>query len=482
VVETATGLLAHFHDLAVKGTMPEAQAKVAALEALKGLRYSETEYFWVNDMQRIVIMHPIKPELVGKDMSDIQDAHGVKLYAEFVKTVKASGAGFVAYMWPKPDSKEPVPKLSYVKGFAPWGWIVGSGVYVDTVDSAIAQREMTSAIGAGVLAVFLLGASVVIARSIVRQLGGEPMDANSITHRMAQGDLSVQIALRPGDNFSIMHGIKTMRDNVAQIVANVREGSDGVANSSAEIAHGNHDLSARTEQQASALEQTAAAMETLRSQVNHNADNARQANQSATSASAVAAKGGEVVGRVVETMKGINDSSKKISDIISVIDGIAFQTNILALNAAVEAARAGEQGRGFAVVASEVRSLAGRSADAAKEIKSLINASVERVQQGTLLVDEAGTTMSDVVGAIRKVSDLVGEISSASAEQAANVDQVGEAITHMDQATQQNAALVEQMAASASSLKSQAGDLVGAVAVFKLDANDDNAKTTVRLA
>ena len=472
VVETATGMVAHFHGLAVKGVMPEAQAKEAALEAIKGLRYSETEYFWVNDMQRIVIMHPIKPELTGKDMSDIQDPNGVKLYAEFVKKVQASGAGFVGYMWPKPGSSEPVPKLSYVKGFAPWGWIVGSGVYIDTVDSAIARREATSAVGAGLLALFLLGFSVVIARSIVSQLGGEPAEANSITHRMAQGDLSVQIALRPGDNFSIMHGIKTMRDNVAHIVANVREGSDGVANSSAEIAQGNHDLSARTEQQASALEQTSAAMETLRSQVIHNADNARQANQSAASASTVAAKGGEVVERVVETMKGINDSSKKISEIISVIDGIAFQTNILALNAAVEAARAGEQGRGFAVVASEVRSLAGRSADAAKEIKSLINASVERVQQGTLLVDEAGTTMSDVVGSIRRVSDLVGEISSASAEQAANVAQVGEAVSHMDQATQQNAALVEEMAASASSLKAQAGDLVGAVAVFKLGTND----------
>jgi methyl-accepting chemotaxis protein len=221
-------------------------------------------------------------------------------------------------------------------------------------------------------------------------------------------------------------------------------------------------------------------MEELSAQVKHNADNAMQANQLASGASTVAIRGGEVVGRVVDTMKEINDSSKRISDIISVIDGIAFQTNILALNAAVEAARAGDQGRGFAVVASEVRSLAGRSAEAAKEIKSLINASVERVEQGTVLVDEAGTTMREVVDSIRKVSDLVGEISSASNEQSAGVMQVGEAVTQMDQVTQQNAALVEQMAAAASSLKSQAGELVHTVAVFNIGAGSNVVRTTVR--
>jgi methyl-accepting chemotaxis protein len=251
-------------------------------------------------------------------------------------------------------------------------------------------------------------------------------------------------------------------------VSNVRIGSEGVATASAEIAQGNNDLSARTEQQASSLEETAASMEELSATVKQNADSARQANQLAAQASTVAVQGGDVVGQVVETMKGINDSSRKISDIISVIDGIAFQTNILALNAAVEAARAGEQGRGFAVVASEVRSLAGRSAEAAKEIKNLINASVERVEQGTVLVDKAGVTMAEVVSAIRRVTDLMGEISAASNEQSAGVSQVGEAVISMDQVTQQNAALVEEMAAAASSLKSQANDLVQIVAVFDL--------------
>ncbi|MCZ8253158.1 MAG: methyl-accepting chemotaxis protein [Hylemonella sp.] len=250
-------------------------------------------------------------------------------------------------------------------------------------------------------------------------------------------------------------------------VASIRGTAAGMEVACTEIAHGNQDLSARTESQASALQQTAASMEELSSTVRQNADNARQANQLAQSASTVAAQGGEVVAQVVDTMKGINDSARRISDIIGVIDGIAFQTNILALNAAVEAARAGEQGRGFAVVAGEVRSLAGRSAEAAREIKSLINDSVGRVEQGTALVDRAGATMTEVVASIQRVTDIMGEISAASAEQSQGVAQVGVAVTQIDQTTQQNAALVEQMAAAADSLSSQARDLVQAVSVFR---------------
>ncbi len=307
-----------------------------------------------------------------------------------------------------------------------------------------------------------------IVRNVTRQLGGEPADAAALAQRVAEGDLSVPINLRAGDTVSLMAALKKMQDSLSGVVATVRSNAESVATASTQIAQGNNDLSGRTEEQASALEETAASMEELGSTVRQNADNAMQGNQLALNASTVAARGGEVVSQVVDTMKGINDSSKKIADIISVIDGIAFQTNILALNAAVEAARAGEQGRGFAVVASEVRSLAQRSAEAAKEIKGLITASVERVLQGSVLVDQAGTTMSEVVSAIKRVTDIMGEISSASTEQSAGVAQIGEAVTQMDQATQQNAALVEQSAAAAESLKGQAQQLVSAVAVFKL--------------
>jgi methyl-accepting chemotaxis protein len=300
--------------------------------------------------------------------------------------------------------------------------------------------------------------------------------SQALAEEVRDGNLNETVASDERDEFTPLLGaLSEMRQSLARIVGSVRQNAESVATASAQIAQGNNDLSGRTEEQASALEETAASMEQLSSTVKQNADNAKQANQLALGASTVAIKGGEVVGQVVQTMKGINDSSKKIADIISVIDGIAFQTNILALNAAVEAARAGEQGRGFAVVASEVRSLAGRSADAAKEIKTLITASVERVEQGTALVDQAGTTMSEVVSSIKRVTDIMGEISAASQEQSAGVAQVGEAITQMDQATQQNAALVEESAAAAESLKGQAQQLVQAVAVFQLSATESRA-------
>ena len=319
--------------------------------------------------------------------------------------------------------------------------------------------------------VFILAVALssAIGWMLIKAITGPLNQVVDIARSVASGNLTLQIqGSGKSETGMALAALKEMQSNLVDVVSTVRVGSEGVAGASAEIAQGNNDLSMRTEQQASALEETAASMEELSSTVKQNADSAKQANQLAQNASTVAIQGGSVVGQVVETMKGINESSRKISDIISVIDGIAFQTNILALNAAVEAARAGEQGRGFAVVASEVRSLAGRSAEAAKEIKTLINASVERVEQGTVLVDKAGVTMTEVVSSIRRVTDIMGEISAASGEQAMGVQQVGEAVMQMDQVTQQNAALVEQMAAAASSLKTLAGDQVQAVAVFQL--------------
>jgi methyl-accepting chemotaxis protein len=331
------------------------------------------------------------------------------------------------------------------------------------------QRELMLMFG--VLGLLLAAAGVVAAvaaRSITRQLGGEPAEVVAAVNAIAAGDLATRIDVRAGQEGSIVGAMARMRDSLAHTVGQVRHASDSIATGSAQIATGNADLSQRTESQASNLQQTAASMEQLNSTVRNNADAAHQASQLAGSASEAAGRGGDVVGRVVATMNEISDSSRRIADIIGTIDGIAFQTNILALNAAVEAARAGEQGRGFAVVAGEVRSLAQRSAEAAREIKALIGASVQKVEAGSQLVGEAGRTMDDIVQQVRRVADLIGEISAATVEQTSGIGQVNDAVTQLDKMTQQNAALVEQSAAAAESLRSQAQQLVQAVAAFSL--------------
>ncbi|AVQ84065.1 MULTISPECIES: methyl-accepting chemotaxis protein [unclassified Variovorax] len=340
---------------------------------------------------------------------------------------------------------------------------LAKGIEVDHANGEITLLAL-SVIG------LLLGALLAwrLTLGIVRPLG----QALQVAETVAAGDLSTNIKVESRDEAGqLMQALKNMNESLAKVVGEVRTGTETIATASGQIASGNQDLSSRTEEQASSLEQTAASMEELTSTVKQNADNARQANQLAVSASEVAVKGGSVVSQVVDTMGSINASSKKIVDIIGVIDGIAFQTNILALNAAVEAARAGEQGRGFAVVASEVRSLAQRSAAAAKEIKTLIGDSVEKVEEGSKQVEEAGRTMDEIVGSVKRVTDIMGEITAASQEQTSGIEQINQAITQMDQVTQQNAALVEEASAAAQSLQEQAGSLVQTVSIFKLDGN-----------
>ncbi|RFP08958.1 methyl-accepting chemotaxis protein [Duganella sp. BJB475] len=332
----------------------------------------------------------------------------------------------------------------------------------------------------GVLAVAIsVAAAYIITRGLLKQLGGEPDYTASIAGSIANGDLSIAIDTNGNDKDSLLSEMKEMRNSLVDIVGQVRSGTETIGTASREIAAGNIDLSSRTEMQASSLEKTASAMEELTSTVKQNADNAREANQLASAASDVAIKGGKVVSEVVNTMSSIDASAKKIVDIIGVIDGIAFQTNILALNAAVEAARAGEQGRGFAVVASEVRNLAQRSAGAAKEIKMLIDDSVEKVGAGTKLVGQAGVTMDEVVASVRRVTDIMSEIANASQEQSAGIEQVNHSIIEMDSMTQQNAALVEEAAAAAQSLQDQAAELSRVVSIFKLVEGEERVSAPV---
>ncbi|MCI1048013.1 MULTISPECIES: methyl-accepting chemotaxis protein [Stenotrophomonas] len=646
-VELSYGILLHYHRLAGTGELSEEAAKSAALQALEVMRAgNDTYYFNIYDTGYRLLMHPFRKDLVGKDMKDFRTDDGVRIYYDQVEAARAGG-GFVNYRWAKPGSKGEVEKVAYAGLFAPWNWVVSSGVYMDDVQKQALVFTAIMAVSGGVLVLIVLALSWVIGNRIAvplkqatavaegiaggkldshigpqphdetgrlleamagmqqqlhavitgqremarRHDGGElsyRIDASAfpgeyglmvqetnalvgghvqtlhdvldVVQQYAVGDLSRDIARYPGEkaamtttvdtvkanlgrinaeikqlasaaaagDFSLrgdaqrfdhdfrlmlenlnammavsddnlgklsqllsaiaegdltarMHGdyqgvFARMRDDanttvaqLTQIVGQIQASASSITLAAGEIASGNSDLSRRTEQQAANLEETAASMEELTSTVRQNAEHARQANQLAIGAHGVASQGGEVVGQVVTTMSAIEASSKKIAEIISVIDGIAFQTNILALNAAVEAARAGEQGRGFAVVASEVRTLAQRSAAAAKEIKGLIDDSVGKVNDGSALVHKAGATMGEIVASVQRVTDIMAEISAASQEQSAGIEQVNQTVVQMDETTQQNAALVEEATAAARAMEDQAGQLADAVAIFRLD-------------
>jgi methyl-accepting chemotaxis protein len=463
-VRNAEKIAREFHDKAKAGQLKEDEARAQAAAQIGKIRYSGAEYLWINDMGPRMVMHPIKPELNGKDLSGNKDPDGKALFVEFVQTVKAQGSGYVDYLWPKPGASQPEPKRSYVAGFAPWGWVIGSGVYIDDV-AALARRDAGIALGL----VLLVGVLAMLAVEwFVRGLKTRLGQMRAAVQAVADGDLRGRIeAGVPDEVGQVLAQVSAMQGRLNELVCAIRDATDSIQHASREVAMGSQDLSQRSEQAASSLEQTAASMQELTQQVQHSAQAAQQTNQLAVGAADRARLGAEVMGEVVQTMAGIAGASRKIADIIGVIDGVAFQTNILALNAAVEAARAGEQGRGFAVVASEVRALAQRSAAAAKEIKTLINDSVARVEAGSAQVDRAGEAMGQILGSVQQVTGTVGEISQSSAGQSEGLAQINQAVAHLDDMTQQNAALVEQTAAAAESLQQQAQRLNEQVATFR---------------
>ena len=471
-MQSAHSIVEGFRAQAGAGKLSDQQAQAAAKEALRISRYGAdgTDYFYIWTLDGVAVMHPLKPEWSGQNMvGKIKDTNGADIIVDLTTALKKStnGQALVPTYFPRPGGTEGVPKLQFVIKVDGWNWMVGSGLYTDDLDAQVQQTVLVDMLIGLLTLGAIMGLGWYTLRSVTRQIGGEPSEAQAAMREVAAGNLNVRMDhVPPG---SLMATLGEMIASLRQTVSQVRSATDSINTASYEIASGNQDLSARTEQAASNLEETAASMEQLTSTVRNSADAARQANQLAATASEIAVRGGQVVGEVVTTMEAINHSSKKISDIIGVIDGIAFQTNILALNAAVEAARAGEQGRGFAVVAGEVRNLAQRSAEAAKEIKGLIGTSVDKVEAGSRLVADAGQTMSEIVGSVQRVSDIIGEITAAAGEQSDGIGQVNVAVNQLDQMTQQNAALVEESAAAAESLKDQANRLAQVIQIFRID-------------
>ena len=470
-VYSARSVVMAYQAAAAAGKMSEADAKQAAIAAVRTARYGAdaADFFYMHEMEGRILSYPPKAEWEGQaalgKFKDLDGGDFAKLMMDRLRASKDGTASVDAH-FPRPGTAAPLPKLYYSVLVPGWDWMIGSGIWMDDVDAQVRATVIQQFLVGLVMVVAIGAISWAIKRSLYVQLGGDPREAVQAMAQVADGNLAIDLVEAPAG--SLLGSLRRMVDSMRGTLSQVRSSTDSISTASSEIAAGNQDLSLRTEQTASNLQQAASSMAQLTTTVRQSADAASEANRLATSAAEVASRGGSVVAQVVSTMDDINTSSKKIADIIGVIDGIAFQTNILALNAAVEAARAGEQGRGFAVVASEVRSLAQRSAGAAKEIKGLIGASVEKVENGSRLVADAGRTMTEIVSSVQRVSDIIAEITSASKEQSLGIGAINGSVTQLDQMTQQNAALVEQAAAAAESLRAQAGRLAEVVETFRL--------------
>jgi len=469
-VDSAVAIAEAFRKRAEAGEFDQAEAQKRALRVIETMRWGNgTGYLFATDSQLVLRMHPFRGKDIGKFVGDDKDPNGVMLYRNILAVDQADGRGTSEYIWPIPGTKTSGPKRAYSVWYKPWDLHFGTGAYYTAINAAYRANLMAQLIRAGVIGLLVILVVWQSMRSIRHGIGGEPSFAMAMAARIADGDLQRPVDEPEFAPASLLGALQRMRGKLTGIVHEVQRGSQVVSTAARQIASGNDDLSQRTQEQASSLEETAASMEEMTSTVKQSAENASHANQLAASARQQAERGGEVASRASGAMREIEAASRQITDIVQLIDEVAFQTNLLALNAAVEAARAGEQGRGFAVVATEVRNLAQRSAGAAKEIKGLIKDSAEKVHNGTALVDQTGKSLAEIVDSVKKVTDIVAEIAAASAEQSAGIDQVNHAVLQMDEMTQQNAALVEEAAAAARAMQEQAAELTQQVGFFQLD-------------
>ncbi|WP_117191306.1 methyl-accepting chemotaxis protein [Rhizobium terrae] len=545
--DVALTVLKKYQTLETSGAMTREQAQAEAKTVIAAMRYGEgSGYFWINDMTPRMVMHPIKPELNGKDLSGDKDPNGKFLFVEFVNTVKAGGKGFVDYYWPKPGAEQPVEKYSHVAGFSPWGWIVGTGVYVDDLHAMFRRDAINFASIFGVGALVLIGGATLVVRTVTGPITGirqalqkiadgemevtvpcteqkneigemaralgvlrqsvaerselqareaeqsralaeersgreRALSASAESHAramrelgavleaLAGGDLSVSLGDIGPDYAKLREDFNAAVGSLHQAIADISETSFVVRDSASDISGATGNLSKRTEQQAAALEETAAALDEITATVRTASDRAHEARSMVSETKESAGRSGEIVRNAIDAMGRIEESSNRINQIISVIDEIAFQTNLLALNAGVEAARAGEAGRGFAVVAQEVRELAQRSANAAKEIKTLISNSAREVEGGVALVRSTGDALVEIATLVDRVNAHVETIATAAREQATGLQEINSSVNHMDQMTQQNAAMVEETTAASQTLAEQSVHLQGLLSAFRLD-------------